>query len=295
MILIQAPFLNLQALLDGIMVGAIFALAAYGMALVWGVMNIINIAQGEFVILGGYITFAVYKAGIHPVVGMPISFFALFILGYILYRLIIFRIVDRDMFISILATFGISIMIQQIMNMIFGSQVETALSGFGTIFFFNGNITIALIKLFSFVVCIIGAISVIYFMKVSKMGRAIRATAQNARAARILGVDTEKVYAYTYALNAGICGLAGSLVAMTYTLHPYIGLPYTVRSFMIVIVAGIGNIPGVLASGLGLGAVEEFSSYLIGTEFRIAVVFLLLVVILIYRSKKLAKKREYLK
>ena len=295
MILIQAPFLNLQALLDGIMVGAIFALAAYGMALVWGVMNIINVAQGEFVILGGYITFAVYKAGIHPVVGMPISFVALFILGYILYRLIIFRIVDRDMFISILATLGISIMIQQIMNMIFGSQVETALSGFGTIFFFNGNITIALIKLFSFVVCIIGAISVIYFMKVSKMGRAIRATAQNARAARILGVDTEKVYAYTYALNAAICGLAGSLVAMTYTLHPYIGLPYTVRSFMIVIVAGIGNIPGVLASGLGLGAVEEFSSYLIGTEFRIAVVFLLLVVILIYRSKKLAKKREYLK
>ena len=226
---------------------------------------------------------------------MPVSFFVLFILGYLIYRLIIFRVVDKDMFISILATFGISIMIQQIMNMIFGSQVETALSGFGTVFLFNGNITIALIKLFSFVVCIIGALSIIYFMKVSKMGRAIRATAQNARAARILGVDTEKVYAYTYALNAAICGLAGSLVAMTYTLHPYIGLPYTVRSFMIVIVAGIGNIPGVLASGLGLGAVEEFSSYLIGTEFRIGIVFLLLVVILVYRSKRLAKKREYLK
>ena len=295
MILLQAPFLNLQALLDGIMVGAIFALAAYGMALVWGVMNIINVAQGEFVILGGYITFAVFKAGIHPVLGMPVSFFVLFILGYLIYRLIIFRVVDKDMFISILATFGISIMIQQIMNMIFGSQVETALSGFGTVFLFNGNITIALIKLFSFVVCIIGALSIIYFMKVSKMGRAIRATAQNARAARILGVDTEKVYAYTYALNAAICGLAGSLVAMTYTLHPYIGLPYTVRSFMIVIVAGIGNIPGVLASGLGLGAVEEFSSYLIGTEFRIGIVFLLLVVILVYRSKRLAKKREYVK
>jgi len=132
-------------------------------------------------------------------------------------------------------------------------------------------------------------------MRVSKLGRAIRATAQNPRAARILGVDTEKVYSFTYALNAGICGLAGALVAMTYTLHPYIGLPYTVRSFMIVIVAGIGNIPAVLASGLGLGAVEEFSSYLIGTEFRIAVVFSLLVLILVYRSKKLAKKREYLK
>ena len=295
MILIQAPFLNLQALLDGIMVGAIFALAAYGMALVWGVMNIINVCQGEYVILGGYITFAIYKAGINPVAGLPIAFITLFLLGYILYRLIVFRVVDKDMFISILATFGISITIQQVMNMIFGSQVETALSGFGTIFFFDGNITIALIKLFSFVISVLGAIAVIIFMKTSKMGRAIRATAQNARAARILGVDTEKVYTFTYALNAAICGLAGSLVAMTYTLHPYIGLPYTVRSFMIVIVAGIGNIPAVLVSGLGLGAVEEFSSYLIGTEFRIAVVFILLVLILVYRSRKLAKKREYLK
>ena len=295
MILLQAPFLNLQALIYGVMVGAIFALAAYGMALVWGVMNIINVAQGEYVILGGYITFAIYKAGIHPVAGLPVSFICLFILGYILYRLIVFRVVDKDMFISILATFGISITIQQVMNMIFGSQVETALSGFGTIFMFDGNITIALIKLFSFVVSVLGAIAVIIFMRVSKLGRAIRATAQNPRAARILGVDTEKVYSFTYALNAGICGLAGALVAMTYTLHPYIGLPYTVRSFMIVIVAGIGNIPAVLASGLGLGAVEEFSSYLIGTEFRIAVVFLLLVLILVYRSKKLAKKREYLK
>ena len=295
MILIQAPFLNLQALLDGVMVGAIFALAAYGMALVWGVMNIINVCQGEYVILGGYITFTIYKAGIHPFAGLPIAFIILFLLGYILYRSIVFRVVDKDMFISILATFGISITIQQTMNMIFGSQVETALSGFGTIFFFDGKITIALIKLFSFVISVLGAIAVIIFMKTSKMGRAIRATAQNARAARILGVDTEKVYTFTYALNAAICGLAGSLVAMTYTLHPYIGLPYTVRSFMIVIVAGIGNIPAVLFSGLGLGAVEEFSAYLIGMEFRIAVVFILLVLILVYRSRKLAKKREYLK
>ena len=295
MILIQAPFLNLQALLDGVMVGAIFALAAYGMALVWGVMNIINVCQGEYVILGGYITFTIYKAGIHPFAGLPIAFIILFLLGYILYRTIVFRVVDKDMFISILATFGISITIQQVMNMIFGSQVETALSGFGTIFFFDGKITIALIKLFSFVISVLGAIAVIIFMKTSKMGRAIRATAQNARAARILGVDTEKVYTFTYALNAAICGLAGSLVAMTYTLHPYIGLPYTVRSFMIVIVAGIGNIPAVLFSGLGLGAVEEFSAYLIGMEFRIAVVFILLVLILVYRSRKLAKKREYLK
>ena len=269
MILLDAPFLNLQALLDGLMVGAIFAFVAYGMALVWGVMNIINIVQGEFVILGGYITFAFFKMGFSPFVGIPFSFLFLFCLGFLIYRTIIFRVVDKDMFISILATFGISIVIQQIMNIAFGSQVETANSGLGTSFLFDGNITLSHIKIFSFIVCLLGAASVIYFMKTSKLGRAIRATAQNARAARILGVDTEKVYCYTYAINAGICGLAGSLVAMTYTLHPYIGLPYTVRSFMIVIVAGLGNFPAVLLSCLGLGTIEEFSAYTLGQEYRI--------------------------
>ena len=180
-------------------------------------------------------------------------------------------------------------------NLIFGSQVETALTGLGTVFMFDHNITIALVKVSSFVIAVLGAIGVIYFMKTSKMGRAIRATAQNPRAARILGVNTEKVYAFTYALNAAICGLAGSLVVMTYTIHPYMGLPYTVRSFMIVIIAGLGNIPAVLASGLGLGAFEELASYAFGTEYRIGLVFLLLVFILVYRSKKLAKRREYLK
>ncbi len=106
-------------------------------------------------------------------------------------------------------------------------------------------------------------------MKKSKLGHAIRATAQNARAAKILGVDTEKVYSAIFGINAALCGVAGALIAITFTLHPYIGLPYTVRSFMIVIVAGLGNLPAVALSGMGLGVFEEFADYILGTEFRI--------------------------
>ena len=164
-LIFQVPMLTLQATLDGVLLGILFALIAYGMALQWGVMNIINIAQGDLVILGGYIAYFMYLYGIHPAWGVIVSPFIMYFVGVGIYKLVINKVVDRDLFISILATFGISIMIQQIMNMIFGSQVETALSGFGTIFFFNGNITIALIKLFSFVVCILGAISVIYYAK----------------------------------------------------------------------------------------------------------------------------------
>ncbi|MGI9296995.1 MAG: branched-chain amino acid ABC transporter permease, partial [Gammaproteobacteria bacterium] len=136
---------------------------------------------------------------------------------------------------------------------------------------------------------------VIVFMKTSKIGRAIRATAQNARAAKILGIDTDRVYAATFALNAALCGVAGALVAATFTIHPYIGLPYTVRSFMIVVVAGVGNLPGVIAAAFGLGAAEELSDYVLGAEFRLAFVFSLLVAILVWRNWRLTKKRLYLK
>ena len=128
-LLYEAPILSVQLIIDGILIGAILALAAYGMALVWGVMNIINIAQGEFVMLGGYVTFFLTAAGVNPLLTIPVAAAALFILGWALYRLVVFRVVDKDMFISILATFGISIILQQLANELFGADIRTAESG----------------------------------------------------------------------------------------------------------------------------------------------------------------------
>ena len=295
LLIFQAPILMVQALMDGILLGILFALIAYGMALQWGVMNIINIAQGELVILGGYIAYTMYLMDIHPAFGVIVSPIIMFFIGWILYKLVICRVVDRDLFISILATFGISILTQQLMNFIFGADVVVAQSNFGTTMLFDGSVTLPNSKIFSAFVSIIFAIGLVMYMKKSKLGRAIRATAQNARAAKILGVDTEKVYAATFGINAALCGVAGALISITFTLHPYVGLPYTVRSFMIVIIAGLGNLPGVALSGMGLGVFEEFADYILGTEFRIGSVFLLLVLILVYRRFKLSRKREYLK
>ena len=295
LLIFQAPILMVQASMDGILLGILFALIAYGMALQWGVMNIINIAQGELVILGGYIAYTMYMMGIHPAFGVIVSPIIMFFIGWLLYKLVICRVVDRDLFISILATFGISILTQQLMNFIFGADVVVAQSNFGTTMFFEGLVTLPNAKIFSAVVSVIFAIGLVIYMRKSKLGRAIRATAQNARAAKILGVDTEKVYAATFGINAALCGVAGALISITFTLHPYVGLPYTVRSFMIVIVAGLGNLPGVALSGMGLGVFEEFADYILGTEFRIGAVFMLLVLILVYRRFVLSRKREYLK
>ena len=294
-LIFQAPMLMVQASMDGILLGILFALIAYGMALQWGVMNIINIAQGELVIMGGYIAYFMYLSGIHPAFGVIVSPIIMYCVGWGMYKLVINKVVDKDLFTSILATFGISILAQQLMNFAFGADVVVAQSNFGTTMLFNNSVTLPNAKIFSGAICVISAIILVIYMKKSKLGRAIRATAQNARAAKILGVDTEKVYAATFGINAALCGIAGACIAITFTLHPYTGLPYTVRSFMIVIIAGLGNLPAVAISGMGLGVFEEWSDYLLGTEFRIAAVFSLLVIILVYRRFKLARKREYLK
>ena len=294
-LLIIAPVFSVQLLVNGLLVGAIFALAAYGMALVWGVMNIINIAQGEFVILGGYVTFVLMQYGIHPVLGIPLSSAVLFVVGWLVYKAVIMRVVDRDLFTSILATFGISILMQQLMNQVFTADVQTVDSGLGTWFFFDDQVSINQVKVLAFIIAIVVGATLMVFLKSTRMGQAIRATAQNARAARILGIDTDKVYATTYALNAAICGAAGALVAMTWVIQPFIGLAYTVRSFMIVIIAGLGNVAGVIVAGMGLGVAENFAGFILGAEFQTAFVFSLLVILLVLRSRRLRRQRKVLR
>ena len=293
-LLFDAPILSLQLLLDGVLIGAIFALAAYGMALVWGVVGLINVSQGELVMLGGYAAWFLSRSGIHPLFAVPLAAALLFVVGWLLYRAVIFRVVDKDLFTSILATFGLSILIQQLANTLFGADVRTAESGFGTLFLFGGAVTVSRIKLISFAAALLTGAFLMLFLKRSRMGQAIRATAQNARAARVMGVDTGRVYAWTFALNAAICGASGALVAMTWVVHPYLGLPYTVRSFMIVILAGLGNVAGVLFAALGLGVAENFAGFILGAEYQAAFVFGLLVVILVWRRFWLARERRYL-
>jgi len=308
-ILITAPVMAWQPIIDGLLVGAVFALAAYGLALVWGVMNIINVTQGEFVILGGYVAFTLYDkklpidlnatgaAGIavYMLLSIILAAALLYVLGWLLYRSVLYKIMDRDLFVSLLATFGISIVMQQLMNVIFGTDSQSLPAFMGGWFLFDGLIVVSKVKVIACVLAFVLGGFLFVFLKYSRMGQAIRATSQNARAARVLGINTDKVYATTYALNAAICGAAGALIGMAYTIHPYIGLPYTVRSFMIVIMAGLGNIGAVIGAALGIGASENMVGFIFGAEFQIAFVFGLLVVVLVFRNWRLGRKRQYLK
>ena len=291
-LLAQMPVLNVQLLLDGLFIGAIFALAAYGLALVWGVMNVKNLAQGDFVIMGGYIAWFLSTWGIHPILGLPLAIVIMFGFGWVVYITIISRVIGKDMFTSLLATFGLALVISQLLNLAFGPEVQAAESGFEINSFFDGMVTVANIKFISLILAGLLASMVITFMKLSRMGQAIRATAQDPRAAKVMGIDTERIYAFTFALNAAICGAAGALISMIWVIQPFFGIAHSIRSFVIVTAAGLGNLPGVIMAGLGLGVAEIYAGFVFGAELQQFTVVGLLVAILVWRQIQQSRHRQ---
>ncbi len=304
-LLFEFPIVNLKIILDGVMIGSLFALAAYGLALVWGVMNVKNLAQGDFVIAGGYVSWFLVKTewlqsllGVSDnfviLLGVLVAFVVMGAIGWVCYKLIITKVIERDLFTSLLATFGLAIMMAQIMNLLFGSDTQSLKLEYDTLYFADGLIDLPIAKLIGVCMAAGLALAVVLFMKTSRMGQAIRATAQDSRAARVLGIDTEKVYAFTFSLNAAICGAAGAIIVMVWVIQPFYGITYSVRAFVIVTAAGLGNLPGVIAAGLGIGAAEQYGSHIFGIGYQQAIAVLLLLIILIYKLLRQRRLRQVL-
>ena len=293
-LLFEFPIVNLKIILDGIMVGALFALAAYGLALVWGVMNVKNLAQGDFVIAGGYVSWWLVQHGFPALLGVPVAFVVMWGIGWVVYKVVISRVIERDLFTSLLATFGLAIMMAQILNLLFGSDTQSVDLGYDVLYFFD-FIDVPIAKLIGVLMATALAVGVVIFMKSSRMGQAIRATAQDARAARVMGIDTEKVYAFTFSLNSAICGAAGAIIVMVWVIQPFYGISYSIRAFVIVTAAGLGNLPGVIAAGLGIGALEQYGAHIFGIGYQQAVAVLLLLLVLFIRLLQQRRNRQVLK
>jgi branched-chain amino acid transport system permease protein len=293
-LLLQFPVVNLKIIIDGVMIGALFALAAYGLALVWGVMNVKNLAQGDFVIAGGYICWWLAQKGLPALLGVPIAFLVMAGIGWVVYKVVISRVIDRDLFTTLLATFGLAIIMAQMLNLMFGSDTQSVDLGYDTLYFMDGFIDVPIAKLLGVLMAAVLAIGVVLFMKYSRMGQAIRATAQDVRAARVLGINTDKVYAFTFSLNAAICGAAGAIIVMVWVIQPFYGITHSIRAFVIVTAAGLGNLPGVIAAGLGIGVLEQYGAHIFGIGYQQAIAVLLLLLVLVFRLLQQRRVRQSL-
>ena len=292
LLFVWAPIINIQIILEGIFVGAVFALSAYGLALVWGVMNIKNLAQGDYVSMGGYLALALHYANVPLLLIMLIVIPVMFVYGWLIYVIMIRRIIDQDMFVSLLATFGLSLLMQQVLNLVFGPEVQTINTHLPVFDAFDNMVTIPSSKILSLILAGALAAAVVTFMKKSRTGQAIRATAQDPRAAKVLGIDTDKVYAFTFALNSALCGAAGVLVSIIWVIQPFYGITYSVRSFAIVTAAGLGNLPGVIAAAFGIGLFQKYAGMIFGTVYEVAAPVFILLIVLMWRQVLMKRNRQ---
>jgi branched-chain amino acid transport system permease protein len=282
-----------QIAVNALLLSGILALVALGFSLVWGIMNIVNLSHGAFIVLGAYLTFWMYALWkIDPFVSIPISMAVMFGLGYLIQRSLINQVIRAPLLATFLLTFGLEILIVNLINYFFKADtrsVQPAYSGTG---FTIGPVRVPYIRLGALFVSLALVLALGAFLNRSRLGRAIRSTGMDLDAARLTGVNVATIYGLTFAIGAALAGAAGSLLSTQVAFDPNLGGAYTQRAFVICVLGGLGNVVNVLI-GAALYAVIEV---VVGSRLPAlsqAVTFGILVLILIVRPQGIAGKSFY--
>ncbi len=279
---VVTPTMLGQVVISGLLAGALYAVVALGLGLIFGVMRVINVAHGTILMLGAYVTYWWFQLlGINPYLSLLASMPLMFLLGALLQRGLVRRVVGAPELSSLLLTFGISIALVNVAQWQFTSDLRSVeyLTGSFIVgpFAFSKSRTIAC----AFAVAI--AALAAWFLRRTKLGKAIRATSQNSEVALVCGVDVPRVHLYTFGLASALAAAGGSLVAVMVAIQPEMGGVYTFKSFLVIVLGGAGNFAGALLGGLLLGLVEQLSSLFLTTQVSEAVAYVLLVLVLLLR------------
>jgi branched-chain amino acid transport system permease protein len=283
--------LFLQSLLNGILLGGIYASYSAGFSLIFGVMGVINIFHGEMVMLGAFLTYWIFTLfHIDPFLTIPLSIFSLFIFGYLVQRFVINRVVEAPPMISYILTFGIHLIIAYTALWVWTADFRTVTTSYSG---FNADIAGIIIpyaRLATFVLALIVVAGLYLLLYKTEVGRAIQATAQDKEVARLMGVNINRIYAITFGVGAAITGMAGSLMSTYFIVFPQMGLPYTIIAFCVVVLGGMGYIPGALWGGLILGVVQSLTATYLTAGISGAFTFILLFIMLIVRPAGIVGK-----
>lgn len=280
-----------NALIVGIFIGSIYGLIAVGLSLVYGVMRVVNISHGEFVMLGAFLTFFSWTLlGINPVICIVIALVVLFFLGLVIHRSLVERVIGKPMLSSLMLTFGVSILVWNTAQAVFTTNIRAVSYLGGSVSFVGVNIAKSYILGFGIAVLLV--VGLFTFLKFSKWGKAIRATSQNDEVAMVCGIDTKKVRTLAFALGAAFAGSAGAVVAMTWFIFPQMGFNYLAKAFAIIVLGGLGSIPGALIGSLIYGAAESLAGQLLEARMSQVIPFVILATILVVKPTGLFGARE---
>ncbi|SHI68023.1 amino acid/amide ABC transporter membrane protein 1, HAAT family (TC 3.A.1.4.-) [Geosporobacter subterraneus DSM 17957] len=278
-----------QIIATGILMGFVYSLVAVGLTLTWGVLDIINFAHGEFLMISMYSAFWIYTLyNVDPLLSLPLTTIMAFGIGYGTYKVIIRKVVDAPGLTALLATFGFSLLLRNLAQFLWSPNYRFINQSFVADKKLTlGPIIIGLPQVFAAIGSILMTLAIFYFIERTKTGRAIQATALDKHTALLMGIPTEKIYALTFGISGACVGVAGALMSTFFPIHPQSGALYSLLAFVIVALGGFGNIKGALYSGILIGITEAVGGFLLGTQFKYAIVFLMYLVVIQIRPKGL--------
>jgi branched-chain amino acid transport system permease protein len=280
-----------QVVVSGLLAGALYSMVALGLALIFGVMRVINVAHGTILMLGAYTTFWWFQLlGINPYLSLLVSMPLMFLLGVFLQRSMVHRVVDAPELSSLLLTFGISIALVNVTQYAFSSDVRSV--EFLTGSFLVGPLALSKSRLISFAVAVLLTLLAFWFLQKTKLGKAIRATSQSREVAMVCGINVQRIHLYAFGMASALAAAGGTLVAVIIAIQPEMGQIYTLKSFLVIVLGGAGNYPGALLGGMLLGLVEQLASLFLTTQVSEAVAYVLLVLVLLLRPTGLLGGRS---
>lgn len=284
----------IQHIINGLLLGGVYATIGIGFSLVYGVMGIINLAHGSLIMLGSYVTFALFQSmGMDPFLSIPISLGVLFILGFLMQRFIINRVIKWGLFMTVVLTFGFDLVFINTALLIWSSDFRAVTPSYMGAGLQIGSAIIPYIRLAIFATSLLITWLLYQFLGKTRTGQAIRATALNREAAQLVGVDINYIYSITFGVGAALAGAAGAMFSTVFTISPFMGVPFLGKAFAVAVLGGLGNINGAILGGLVLGMAEALGSVVFGPGYQQAIGFIILLMVLVVRPQGLMGKQFF--
>ncbi|RLE14286.1 branched-chain amino acid ABC transporter permease [Candidatus Aerophobetes bacterium] len=283
----------IQALINGVLMGGVYGLTALGLTLIFGVMKVINWAHGSFIMVGMFAGYWLWTlTGIDPYLGLIIIVPALFLLGYFVQDALIKPVFRSEVGVRepigvLILTAGLWLFIDNFALLLFGPFYRTARTPYSGLTYDVGGLLISAPRLYAFIITIVAAYVLSTFLKKTRLGIAIRATGQDRDTASLMGIDVYRIYNIAFGIGIAITGLVGSLLVPFYYIHPQAGFVFDIRAFIIVVLGGLGSVPGALLGGLLIGLIESVGAQFIPATLTQGIIFAVFLGVLYLRPQGL--------
>lgn len=286
-----------QSLTFGILVGALYGLAAVGLSLVFGVTKFLNVAHGELLMLGGYLSFWAFTLlKVDPFLSLASTIVCLLVFGFVFYRLLFGRMVKLPEAAKIqntlLVGFGLSLILQNLALRFFTADTRGITTAYSGVVLTVAGVRFPVVRLASLALAVIILLALDLFLRKTYTGKALRATVENWEAATLMGIDIQRVYLLSFVMGAALAGVAGCLVAVGYSIDPMMGLTWTLKGLIVMVLGGLGSIMGTFVGGLILGVTESATGFFLSLTYREVVGLVLFLLILIFRPQGLFGSKE---